>query len=191
MPPTAAPPALMTTEELLAMPENGSERWLVAGQLREKPRTVRNRWHSRVMARIAQLLGDWLDRQPAPRGEVLDGEVGVRLRRNPDTTVGIDVVYIGPELAAEEPDDTRLVDGIPVLAVEILSPSDTEEDTNEKVALHREVGVPLVWLVDPNDRTVVVYRLGLEPELFNVHGELSGDPELPGLRIPVARIFTR
>jgi hypothetical protein len=38
---------------------------------------------------------------------------------------------------------------------------------------------------------MVVYRTGQEPELFNVHKELSGDPELPGLRIPVARIFTR
>jgi hypothetical protein len=51
----------MTTEELLALPENGTDRWLIRGQLRERPVTVRNHTHSLVMARVAQLLGNWLD----------------------------------------------------------------------------------------------------------------------------------
>ncbi len=37
----------MTTEELLALPEDGLDRELIRGQLREKPMTRRNRWHSR------------------------------------------------------------------------------------------------------------------------------------------------
>ncbi len=183
--------AVMTTDELLALPDNGTDRWLIRGQLREKPMTVRNRWHSRIMARIAQLLGDWLDRQPEPRGEVLGGEAGVRLRRNPDTIVGVDVVYIGPELAAQEPADTRLIDGVPILAVEILSPSDTEDEINEKVAAYRNAGVALIWVVDPHDRTVLVYRPNTEPEFFNVHQDLAGDPHLPGFHVPVAQIFSR
>lgn len=43
---------LMTTEEMLALPENGVERWLIRGQLREKPMALRNRWHSRVLMRL-------------------------------------------------------------------------------------------------------------------------------------------
>jgi hypothetical protein len=70
----------MTTEELLALPPNGVERWLIRGLLREKPMAVRNRWHSRILARIIQLLGDWLDQQPPPRGEILGGAAGCRLR---------------------------------------------------------------------------------------------------------------
>jgi Uma2 family endonuclease len=181
----------MTTDELLAMPQDGMDRWLIRGQLREKPRTVRNRWHSRVMARIAQILGNWLDGQPEPRGDVLGGEVGVRLRRDPDTTVGIDVIYIGSELAAKEPKDTRLIDGVPILAVEILSPNDTEEETNEKIATYLEAGIRLVWIVDAQYRTVLVYRPDTEPALFNVQQELTADPHLPGFRVPVAQIFTR
>jgi hypothetical protein len=38
----------MTTEDLLDLPDDGTERWLLRGELREKPRTVRNRWHSKV-----------------------------------------------------------------------------------------------------------------------------------------------
>jgi Uma2 family endonuclease len=190
MNPRTAPP-VMTTEQLLALPRDGVDRWLIRGQLREKPMTVRNRWHSRVMARLAQLLGNWLDQQPEPRGEVLDGEVGVRLRRDQDTTVGIDLVYLSADLAAQEPKETRLIDGVPTLAVEILSPNDTQEELDEKVDEHLAAGVPLVWLVDPHDRTVLVYRPGAEPELFNVRQDLSADPHLPGFRVPVAQIFSR
>src|SRR5258707_10626764 len=93
---------LMTTEEMLALPENGVERWLVRGQLREKPMTYRNRWHSRIMVRVAKLLDNWLDRQPEPRGQVLCGEAGVRLQRDPDTTFGVDVVYVSAETAARQ-----------------------------------------------------------------------------------------
>jgi Uma2 family endonuclease len=182
---------LMTTAELLALPEDGIERYLIDGQLRERPMTRRNRTHSRIEARLAHLLGNWLDQQPEPRGAVHSGEAGCILRHDPDTTVGIDVVYIGPEQAAREPEDTSLIDGPPVLAVEILSPTTTQEEIDEKVDQYLAAGVPLVWLVDPHFRTVRVHRPGAEPELFNVTQELSAEPHLPGFRVAVARIFAR
>src|SRR6266542_2614322 len=89
----------ITTEQLLAMPDDGKERWLIDGELREKEMTRRNRGHSRVEATIAYLLNRWLEKQSSPRGEVLVGEAGVRLRRNPDTTVGVDVAYVSAQVA--------------------------------------------------------------------------------------------
>jgi Uma2 family endonuclease len=186
----AAAPSVMTTEELLALPQDGVERWLIRGQLRERPMTVRNRWHSRIMARVAQILANWLDRQPEPRGAVLCGEAGCRLRRDPDTTVGIDVVYIPAELATREPEDTTLIDGVPVLVVEILSPNDVLEQIDEKIDDSLEAGVALVWLIDPHDRTVSIYRPGAEPELVNARQELTAEPHLPGLRVAAAQLFT-
>ena len=93
--------SLMTTEELLAIPEDGTDRWLIAGELRERPMTKRNRFHSRTMARVTRFLDSWLDDQPEPRGQVLVGEAGVILGHDPDTTVGIDVTYISAEVMAE------------------------------------------------------------------------------------------
>lgn len=184
--------AAMTTAELLALPRDDSvDRYLIRGQLREVPTTKRNRWHGKLEARLSQLLGDWLDRQPQPRGEVYAGEVGCILRHNPDTTVGIDVVYAAHDVAALESADTTLLDGVPTLAVEILSPSTTLEEINEKVDEYLAVGVPLIWLVDPYRRTVQVLRPGTEPESFNVNQELSGEPHLPGFRVAVARLFAR
>ncbi len=181
--------AAMTTEEMLALPANGLERWLIRGQLRERPMTVRDRLHSRIMVRVSYFLEAWLEKQPEPRGAVLCGEAGCRLRRDPDTTVGIDVVYISAELVARESTETSLIDGVPVLVVEILSPNDTQEQVDEKIDGYLQAGVALVWVIDPHDRTVTIYRPSQEPELVNVRQELLGDPHLPGFHVPVAQLF--
>jgi Uma2 family endonuclease len=60
-----------------------------------------------------------------------------------------------------------------------------------KRAVRPDAGVPLGWVADPPERTVLVYRPGAEPEPSNSVQELAGDPHLPGLRVPVARRFDR
>jgi Uma2 family endonuclease len=190
-PPPSTRPLITTVEELLALPDDGVDRYLIEGKLREKPMTKGNRWHSHVESRVAQLLWNWLDQQPLPRGCVYSGEAGCILRRDPDTAVGIDIVYVGPQLAALDPSTTTLLDGVPVLAVEILSPSDTEEDLNEKVDTYLKVGVAQVWLVDTHFKTVQVFRPGNAPYLLNEQEELSGEPDLPGFRVAVAKLFSK
>src|SRR5262245_46953198 len=123
----------MTTEELLALPDDGMERWLIAGALRERRLTIRNRYRSRVLIRAGKFLDNWLDEQPHPRGQILGGEAGVVLRRNPDSMVGVDITFVGADVMVRQTEDTTLIEGIPILVVEILSPSDTIEDINEKI----------------------------------------------------------
>jgi len=181
----------MTAEEFLALPdEPGVKRWLINGRLREKPMTFRNRWHSRTEASIVFWLKDWLRRQPEPRGAIHSGEAGCRLPGGSNTIVGIDVVYVSSELAVSEPPDTTIIDGAPILAVEILSPSDTVESIGEKVNGYLAAGVAQVWLVDPYFNTVVMHRHGVVPRFFTIEDELTGDPELPGFSVPVRHLFT-
>lgn len=180
---------LMTTEELLALPENGMERELIRGELKERPITRRNKHHSHAEARIATFLTNWLLQQPQPRGDVLSGEAGCILRRNPDTTVGIDVCYISPETTQRQTGDTQLIDGPPILAVEVLSPKDVLEEVEEKINEYLAAGVRMTWVVNPYRRTVTVYRPDARPQLFNDTQELSGEPHLPGFKTPVAAIF--
>ena len=188
---TATAPRLMNSEQLLALPDDGRERWLIAGELREGDTTRRNRGHSRVEANICGELRIWAKRQPEPRGEVLAGEAGVRLRRNPDTNVSIDVAYISAQTADANPDEEGFVDGIPELVVEILSPSDKHEDVTEKVQTYLAVGVKLVWVADPAFRTVTVFRADAEPELFNVSQTLNAEPHLAGFSVAVRDVFLR
>jgi Uma2 family endonuclease len=180
---------LMTTEELLAMPDDGVRRWLIRGELREGGMTYRNRHHARVTTCVSYYLEAWRLQQPEPLGCVLSGEAGVRLREDPDTTVGVDVVYISAELAAKQTEDSTLIVGVPVLVVEILSPNDTLEKTHEKIDDYLDAGVKVVWVVDPYDRTVRIYQPGEEPTLVNAKQELTAEPTLPGFRVPVAKLF--
>jgi Uma2 family endonuclease len=50
-------------------------------------------------------------------------------------------------------------------------------------------GVRLVWVIDPHDRTVMIYRPDAEPELVNIKQDLTAGPHLPGFRIAVAQLF--
>jgi Uma2 family endonuclease len=187
-----SPPAkkLLTAEEFLALPDDGKERWLIRGEVRplEPAMTVRNRKHGRVEARIAKLLGVWLDHQAEPRGEVLSGEVGFRLRSDPGSLIGIDVAYASADLVARTEGDVTYYDGPPVLAVEILSPSDKHEEVVRKINEYLGAGV-VVWEVDPDFQTVRVHRPGHAPEGYNHSQELCGDPYLPGFRVEVSQIF--
>ncbi len=181
---------LMTVEEFLALPEDGQDRWLIRGQVypREPSMSVRNRKHSKVEANLVQLLKNWLDRQPEPRGEIHSGDAGFRLRGTSDSLVGADVAYASADLVSGTNEELPYHDGPPVLAVEILSPSDKHEELVRKVLAYLEAGA-VVWEVDPDFRTVCVHRPGREPETFNALQELSGETDLPGFRVNVAEIF--
>ncbi len=179
----------MTLEQFLALPEDGMDRELIAGEVRERPMTKRNRFHAATESKVAYVLRSWLGRQPEPRGEVYSGEVGCILGRNPDTTVGIDVAYVSAEAVASQSNKTSMMEAAPVLAVEILSPTDKQEEIVEKVDTYLKSGVALVWVLDPHFQTVTVYRRDAAPELFNVQQQLSADPQLPGLTIQVKDLF--
>jgi Uma2 family endonuclease len=179
----------MTAEDLLAMPDDGIERWIYKGELREGGMTVRNLWHSETLALLTSALWDWIRTQPRPRGTVAGGEAGVRLCMDPEITVGVDVAYLGPKLANADPGASTIVEGVPTLAVEILSPSDKHEDVEEKINVYLEAGVPQVWTVNTIRRTVTVYRPGQKPVMYNDAQDLPGDPELPGFLVPVRGLF--
>lgn len=190
---TATPPAekVWTTEALLALPDDGIERWIVNGKLVEVGMTIRNKYHTRVQSRVSYLLEAWLEAQPSPRGTIHAGEAGVRLRKNPDLTVGIDLVYLAPDVSARVMADesTTIIDAVPTLAVEILSPSDTLESIEGKANTYRVAGIPLVWEINPYRRIVTVFRPGQQNQTLQEGQELDGGPELPGFRVPVARLL--
>jgi len=181
----------VTTGQLLAMPDDGIDRELIRGELREAPMTKRNRFHTYALTRLVRFLDQWLDSQPAPCGEVHAGEVGTILRRNPDSTVGIGVAYFSAETIARQTDQTTLVEGAPRLAVEVLSPSDKVEEILEKVREYLSTGVELVWIVDPYFETIQVHRRGAAPVTYNREHRVNGGDVLPGLDFAVADIFHR
>ena len=131
----------------------------------------------------------WLATQSSPSGDLYSGEVGCILRHEPASNVGIDVAFFSAATVAAQTAETTMLDGVPVLAVEILSPSDRLEDLAEKIELYLEVGGSVIWLVDPRFKTVTVYRSDAEPQLFNITQSLADQPGLSGLQLAVKDIF--
>lgn len=180
----------MTTADLLAIPDDGRRRWLIDGELWEQDATVRNQFHSGAMANIATHLNLWRYTQPKPWGKVVCGECGVILPGgDADTTVGVDVAYVPPDVVVRQSDQTTLVEGVPTLIVEILSPNDTQKEVKALLAAYRRAKVPLVWLVDPDERVVQCWPHGGRYWSVGESDELTGGDALPGFRVPVARLF--
>jgi len=185
-------PRKVTTDALLAMPDDGVERWLIRGELRENAETDMNRRspdHGRTTVSVGAALKNWVRTQPVPRGNVYGGDTIFRLRKDSETTVGVDVAYISAELETRTPRRTKVVDGVPVLVAEVLSPSDKHEDVTERVEEFLDVGVAMVWIVDPDFDTVTVHRQNAKPQLFNRDQELTAEPHLPGFHVKVAELF--
>lgn len=179
----------MTMEQFLALPDDGVDRDLVRGKLLELPLSYRGKRHTRTTAQLTFLLRRWLLTLPVPRGDLLVGDQAFRFRHDPDSIIGTGIAVISPELAARLPEDAFIIEGVPLMAVEILSPSDIRERIANKILEYLSANVPFVWIVDPVSRTVMVYRPDAKPAMFNEDHELPGEHQLPGLRISVAEIF--
>ena len=90
-----------------------------------------------------------------------------------------------PEQAATTGKKASFVEGPPVLAVEVLSPYDKHKDINEAMEEYLDCGVKLVWIVDPYDDTVTVYRPGHEAGLVQRRPRAVRRPRTA--RVPLSR----
>ncbi len=181
---------LLTNDDLFALPPSKKvDRWLFRGELRESKVTKRNPNHAGAVMTIGILLGIWLAKQPKPRGKLYGGEAYFRLRKDPETNVGIDVALATAEQAAAVKKKTTFVDGAPILAVEVLSPNDKQQDITDAIEEYLDCGVKQVWIVDTATETVTVHRTNVEPVMYTRSQELPGGADLPGFACRVAEIF--
>ncbi len=77
----------------------------------------------------------------------------------------------------------------PDLAVEVLSPSNTVREMDQKLLDYFAAGVLLVWYVDPVHRTVQTFTAPDQSVLLAEDESLCGDPVLPGFVLPLREIF--
>lgn len=181
---------VMTSDELFALPVNKRiDRWLFRGELRESKVTKRNPNHAGAVMTVTGILFEWLKTQPEPRGKLYGGEAYFRIRKDPDTNVGIDVALASHAQRVSVKKKSSYIDGPPILAVEVLSPSDKHKDIVEAIEEYLDCGVQAVWIVDPYSETVAIHRLNRDPKFYTRSEELPGDPELPGFRCRVVELF--
>jgi len=77
----------------------------------------------------------------------------------------------------------------PNLAVEVLSPSNTPREMARKRQDYFAAGVELVWEIDPEKRTVMVYTSPAQCATLGVADTLDGGTVLSGFSLPVQQLF--
>jgi Uma2 family endonuclease len=77
----------------------------------------------------------------------------------------------------------------PDFAIELRSPTDDLDTIKAKMEEYIACGLRLGWLIDPETRTVYVYRPNLAVEELKDVTEVSADPELPGFVLDLREIW--
>ncbi|MEW6364608.1 MAG: Uma2 family endonuclease [Acidobacteriota bacterium] len=121
-------------------------------------------------------------------GRVVGGEVGIYTRRGPDRVRGADIAFISKRRASARP-EKGFLQVAPDLVVEIVSPTDRWQDVRQKVEEYFAIGVDRVWVVEPENRAVVVFRSAVEMQRLGLADTLRGEGDLAGFAIPVADLF--
>lgn len=182
-----APSKPMTAADLLEM-AGGDQFELVDGQLVETNMSLESNW---IATRIAQLIGNHLDRTPL--GMVFgDGATyqcfpdDLEMVRKPD----VSFIRSGRLPPGQfEHGHCRIA---PDLAVEVVSPNDLHTDLTRKLEDYFSAGVPLVWVVEPELRLVTVYEQGGKSIRQVRSGEeLTAGDVLPGFHVAVADLFPK
>ncbi|MEX0715111.1 MAG: Uma2 family endonuclease [Planctomycetaceae bacterium] len=142
--------------------------------------------HGLVCMNVGWALTEYARRRG--RGFVTGNDAGVIVERDPDTVAGPDVCYYDASIPFEDV-PVRYSDLRPLVAVEVLSPSDRFGKVVERVNRFLTAGIRLVWVVDPDARNVTVNRAGRKPLVIGEHGRIVGDELLPDFDVPVADFF--
>ena len=180
---TLTPPVPLTPEDVERASERDGKLYeLIDGELREKKVGAKSLF---IATRIAALLNAFFYPhtgfaacevmvycfQRKRHGRKPDVSY-VRLNRLPNGTIPEGDLFVPPDLV-----------------VEVLSPNNSGEEVDEKLAEYLGARVGLVWIVSPARRTVRAFRQDGTHRMFEVHEVIEHEPALPGFRLAVSDVF--
>ena len=137
-----------TAEMVRALPDDGNRYEVVHGELLVTP--APRMWHQEVIRRLTTRLSAYLEVERAGHLVLSPADISW----GPDTLVQPDVFVVPLE-------DARTLDWARItrllLVIEVLSPSSRRADRFTKRLEYQRQGVPLYWVVDPDERQVEVW----------------------------------
>ena len=176
---------LFTADDLLQLDSEGFHGELIRGVLHETmPPGER---HGVITADLTIVLGAFVKQHQI--GRVTAGDVGVWIERDPDTVRGPDIAFFSTERMGAGPLRPGYSVAIPDLVVEIVSPSDKRREVYDKARMWLSHGVRLVWVVDPEARSVEVHQPQQPVKVIDESSQLDGADVLPGFTCPLSDIF--
>ncbi|MGD1716813.1 Uma2 family endonuclease [Dapis sp. BLCC M172] len=79
--------------------------------------------------------------------------------------------------------------GSPDFAVEVISPNNTFEELHQKIVEYFENSCRLVWVINPDEKSILVYHKPEPDKLLQLTDNLDGEDILPGFTLAVADLF--
>ncbi len=173
---------LLTAEQFDNYPFEEDKRYeLDEGELIEMTRPAY--LHNRVLMRLSGNLFIYFESNPI--GEVLNSEnlyaLSPSTRRAPD--VGI---ILGDR--RKELEGAKVIHVIPDIAVEILSPSETQPKIHRKLKQYFTASLKEVWVIDPESREAEIWKGPALADATEVADALSSTL-LPGFSLPLTDLF--
>jgi Uma2 family endonuclease len=188
--PTRNPELKLTYDDFVLFPDDGQRHELIDGEHYVTPSP--NTKHQVVSMNLVAVISAWLETHPV--GRLFHAPYDVVLSHF--DVVEPDLLYLSNERMKEvvTPQHVR---GAPELVVEIGSPGTRQRDETIKRRLYERSGVSEYWVVDPELDLVRLYRresagsteFSRPTELSREAGDVLTSPLLPGLEMPLARVF--
>ncbi len=182
---TASAEKLLTAEDLLRLNSQGVRGELIRGVLCETVSAGTE--HGQIAMTFGAAMVAYV--RPRRLGRVVGSDSGVLLQRSPDTVREPDIYFVSAE---KLPSDIRVagyLETIPELVVEIVSPSDSPREVNDKTQMWLAHGVLMALEVYPAERAVMVHRPGRPAVTLTGDDTLDGGDVLPGFTLPLRDIF--
>jgi Uma2 family endonuclease len=131
----------------------------------------------------------WVWNEQTQPGKVFDSSGGFKLPNGADRSPDASWVKLERWNALTPEQKTKFAPLCPDFVVELLSPSDSLKDTQEKMKEYRDNGARLGWLINRKSRQVEIYRQGQDVEVVENPVTLSGEDVLPGFALYLESIW--
>ena len=139
--------------------------------------------HSWITVNIGARLHEWARGKPFA---VIGGDPGFIWDAH--TVRAPDVAVLSAAQAAQAP-ARGFIPFPPLLAVEVVSPTDEWSAVKRKAKGWLTFGAQAVWIVDPDTKSIDVYTTGFGVVELEQADVLAGGALLPGFSVPVAELF--
>ncbi len=175
---------LVTADELLAINDGGRYE-LVAGELRKM--SPAGSEHGRIALRIGARLAFFVEQHKL--GDAYAAETGFRIASDPDTVRAPDAGFVSRQRLEQVDETAGFLPLAPDLVVEVVSPSDSFSDVEQKAASWLGAGTKIVIVADPRATTLHVYREAGSVEILHVDDTFDAGDVVPGWTLSVRDAF--
>lgn len=123
-------------------------------------------------------------------GKVFDSSGGFKLPNNADRSPDASFVTMEKWDSLTPQQQAKFLPLAPDFVIELASPSDKLSNIQAKMREYRDNGVKLGWLINPDNKSVEIYRINNEKvEILESPVNISGEDVLPDFVLDLTEIF--